>query len=167
MLFHSRVLFSLLRLVPFGSVLRFNSFTLSVIARQTCVCFMSGLYTHFTYIHFSGGMKLSACDVLLNSLFNSLSPAFDFWQHESESAKLPTHTERDERKTERDEHTNQTENEYAIRYKWMENVCKILCWALFVSQFTVSCALLHSAPRLRPHATHIAQTHTFHPSHKQ
>lgn len=97
MLFHSRVLFSLLRLVPFGSVLRFNSFTLSVIARQTCVCFMSGLYTHFTYIHFSGGMKLSACDVLLNSLFNSLSPAFDFWQHESESAKLPTQRERESR----------------------------------------------------------------------
>lgn len=97
MLFHSRVLFSLLRLVPFGSVLRFNSFSLSVIARQTCVCFMSGLCTHFTYIHFSGGMKLSACDVLLNSLFNSLSPAFDFWQHESESAKLPTQRERESR----------------------------------------------------------------------
>lgn len=31
--------------------------------------------------------KVSACDVMLNVLFNSLSPAFDFWQYESESAE--------------------------------------------------------------------------------
>lgn len=53
----------------------------TVIAPNVCVSIMSVLYI-FAY------KKNIQCDVLLNSLFSSSSPACDFWQHESESASI-------------------------------------------------------------------------------